>query len=98
MARHDVNQSKTTRLLAKARNIGSFRTEPIVIPRNKLDLAHLKVKRAQDKNKYLIAAIVILTLALAVACFMLVRHQGGQASVAAPQGCQDGRRQQHLQP
>jgi hypothetical protein len=61
MARHDVNKTKTQKMLAKASNVLPFNRAPIVIPRDKLELAHLKVKNAQNRNKYLIAVILILT-------------------------------------
>ena len=60
MAKHNIKQSKTERLLAKVRAISSFKAEPIVIPRNKIDIAHSAVKKAQDKNKYLITIIITL--------------------------------------
>ena len=60
MARHNINQSKIEKLLAQASDLSPFKTEPIVISRNKLDIAHLAVKKAQAKNKYLIAIIITL--------------------------------------
>lgn len=60
MAKHNINHSKTERLLAKATELSPFHHPPIVIPRDKLEVAHLKVKKAQAKNKYLIAIIITL--------------------------------------
>jgi hypothetical protein len=64
MARHDVNLSKTQRLLAKASNVLPFRREPIVIPRDKLEVAFQRVAKVQKREKYLIIAVVILTMAV----------------------------------
>lgn len=67
MARHDCNQTKTQKLLAKASNVLPFNRPPIVIPRDKLEAAHLKVMKAQKREKYLIIAILTLTAALIAA-------------------------------
>lgn len=71
MAKHDVNHSKTARLLAKASKLSGFHNPPIVIPRDKLEVAHLKVKKAQDKNKYLIGIILIL---LGLLAWIALKH------------------------
>lgn len=70
MAKHNVNHSKTERLLAKATGLSPFHNPPIVIPRDKLEVAHLKVKKAQAKNTLL---IYIVAIQFAVICFGLFK-------------------------
>lgn len=64
MARHDVNQTKTQRMITKTSKVLNFNRPPLVIPRDKLEAAHLKVRKAQDKVKYLIGSNIVLAALL----------------------------------
>lgn len=71
MAKYNVNHSNTEKLLAKAGSVLLFNKPPIVIPRDKLEAAQLKVKIAQDRNKYLIAIILVM---LGTTIWALIKH------------------------
>lgn len=65
MATHDSKHSETRKAINQALHLlESIRKPVIIISKDKLEIAHLKVKQAQTKNRYLVAVITILTMAL----------------------------------
>ena len=64
MAKYNVNHTTTQRMKEKFSDVVSPKKTPVVVPTDKLEIARLKAKKAQDKNNYFIATILILIGAL----------------------------------
>lgn len=66
MARYDAKFSKTDKAIEGLSNVISIKRKPIVIPKDKLEAAHLKVKQAQDREKAFMVFSIIAILAILV--------------------------------
>ena len=70
MAKYNVNQTKTQKLIENIDNVISITRKPTVIPRNKLDAAYKKVQEVQKREKFYNAIILIIITAAILAGYM----------------------------
>ncbi len=66
MAKFDIKKSKKNKIIEKVSNVIPFNSKPIVIPRDKLEAAHLKVKQEKEKNKKMKISLGILLIIITI--------------------------------